>query len=72
MGKRNEEGPKDPRAQKTYNEALEYVRRRQIDAALEAFKKADKQDGAITLAWRSWRKVSTSTRMKFSRGRTMN
>lgn len=39
------EGPTDEKAKKTYKEALEHVRRNQLIAALEAFKKADKQDG---------------------------
>lgn len=37
--------PTNEKAQKTYNEALDYVHRRMKDAALDAFKKADKQDG---------------------------
>ena len=37
-------GPINDKAQKTYKEALDYVHRRMPDAALESFKKADKQD----------------------------
>ena len=44
-----DEGPTNPKAQKTYREALEYVRERRPDAALDAFKKADKQDGGHCL-----------------------
>ena len=40
-----EEGPSNEKAQKTYKEALDFVHRRMTDAALESFKKADKQDG---------------------------
>ena len=45
-----DEGPTNPKAQKTYKEALEYVRERRPDAALDAFKKADKQDGGRCVA----------------------
>jgi len=44
------EGPKDEKAQKTYREALAYLRERNVPAALESFKKADKQDGGHCLA----------------------
>lgn len=44
------EGPTDAKAQKTFKEALGYLRQRRIDAALEDFKKADKQDGGRCLA----------------------
>jgi peroxiredoxin len=44
------EGPTDAKAQKTYKEALDYVRQRRTDAALDEFKKADKQDGGRCLA----------------------
>jgi thiol-disulfide isomerase/thioredoxin len=39
------DGPQDEKAQKTYKEAFEYLRQRKTVAALENFKKADKQDG---------------------------
>jgi thiol-disulfide isomerase/thioredoxin len=39
------EGPADAKAQKTYKEAFEYLKRHMTEAALENFKKADKQDG---------------------------
>jgi thiol-disulfide isomerase/thioredoxin len=44
------DGPKDEKAQKTYREALAYLRQRKLEAALENFKKADKQDGGRCLA----------------------
>jgi thiol-disulfide isomerase/thioredoxin len=37
--------PKDPKAQKTYAEALEWLKQHSYSAALDSFKKADKQDG---------------------------
>ncbi|HKV05534.1 MAG TPA: redoxin domain-containing protein [Candidatus Acidoferrales bacterium] len=39
------DGPSDEKAQKTYQEALKYANQRMIEAALDSFKKADKQDG---------------------------
>jgi len=45
----NAEGPTDAKAQKTYKEALDYLKQRRIDGALENFKKADKQDGGHCL-----------------------
>jgi thiol-disulfide isomerase/thioredoxin len=39
------DGPANDKAQKTYKEGQDYLHRRMKDAALEAFKKADKQDG---------------------------
>ena len=42
---KTEEGPTNEKAQKTYNEALSYQHRRMTEDALDAFKKADKQDG---------------------------
>jgi outer membrane protein assembly factor BamD (BamD/ComL family) len=39
------EGPTNEKAQKTYKEGLEYLHQRAPEAALESFKKADKQDG---------------------------
>jgi peroxiredoxin len=47
---KTDEGPANEKAQKTYKEALDYVHRRMTDAALDAFKKADKQDGGHCLA----------------------
>ncbi|HKW18562.1 MAG TPA: TlpA disulfide reductase family protein [Terriglobales bacterium] len=38
------DGPANEKAQKTYKEALEYLHRRAMGAALDDFKKADKQD----------------------------
>ena len=37
--------PTNPKAQKTYQEALELARKNQIESAFDAFRKADKQDG---------------------------
>jgi len=45
-----DEGPTNEKAQKTYKEASDYLHRRMPDAALETFKKADKQDGGHCLA----------------------
>jgi thiol-disulfide isomerase/thioredoxin len=39
------DGPQDEKAKKTYKEGFEYLRQRKTPAALENFKKADKQDG---------------------------
>jgi peroxiredoxin len=39
------EGPTNEKAQKIYKEGLEYLHQRMTEAALESFKKADKQDG---------------------------
>jgi thiol-disulfide isomerase/thioredoxin len=44
------DGPADEKARKTYKEALEYLKRRMVEAALDSFKKADKQDGGHCLA----------------------
>ncbi len=44
------EGPSDPKAQKTYKEALSYLREHKIESALDNFKKANKQDGGHCLA----------------------
>ncbi len=38
-------GPSDPKAQKTYEEALQLVMKHMDEDALDCFKKADKQDG---------------------------
>lgn len=38
-------GPTDPKAQKTYQQALDWLKQRNVEAALDSFKKADKQDG---------------------------
>jgi len=42
--------PKNPKALKTYHEAFDYVHRHMFDAAIRAFKKADKQDDGHCLA----------------------
>lgn len=44
------EGPTSEKAQKTYNEALEYLQHRMTGSALDAFRKADKQDGGHCMA----------------------
>lgn len=43
-------GPHNEKAQKSYKEALEFVKQRQYGPALDSFKKADKQDGGHCLA----------------------
>lgn len=45
----NAEGPTNEKAQKTYREALDYLKKHMIEAALDQFKKADKQDGGHCL-----------------------
>ncbi len=45
-----DEGPRNEKAKKTYQEALNYQHRHMTDAALDAFKKADKQDGGHCVA----------------------
>src|SRR5215469_8701456 len=45
-------GPTDEKAIKTYKEAMDYLRERKTLAALDAFKKADKQDGGHCAACR--------------------
>jgi thiol-disulfide isomerase/thioredoxin len=49
-GQENTDGPQDEKAKKTYKEAFEYLKQRKTDAALECFKKADKQDGGRCVA----------------------
>ena len=44
------QGPASEKAQKTYKEAVDYLKKRMVDAALDSFKKADKQDGGHCLA----------------------
>jgi thiol-disulfide isomerase/thioredoxin len=44
------EGPADEKAKKTYKEAFEFLKQRRPEAALDNFKKADKQDGGHCLA----------------------
>lgn len=44
------EGPKSEKAQKTYKEAVEYLKKRMVESALDSFKKADKQDEGHCLA----------------------
>jgi len=47
---KTDEGPTNEKARKTYKEAFDYLHRRMRDAALENFKKADKQDNGHCLA----------------------
>ena len=47
---RPNEGPTNEKAQKSYREAEDYLHRRMKSAALDSFKKADKQDGGHCLA----------------------
>lgn len=44
------QGPTDPKAQKTYQEALDYLHKSMYGSALDSFRKADKQDGGHCLA----------------------
>ncbi len=46
----NVQGPASEKAQKTYKEALDYLKKRMVEAALDSFKKADKQDGGHCFA----------------------
>jgi thiol-disulfide isomerase/thioredoxin len=48
-GQDQTDGPMNEKAQKTYKEALDYLHKRMTDAALDSFKKADKQDGGHCL-----------------------
>ena len=45
-----DEGPTNEKAQKTYKEGLGYLHQRMTGAALDSFKKANKQDGGHCLA----------------------
>ncbi|HSY89945.1 MAG TPA: TlpA disulfide reductase family protein [Candidatus Binatus sp.] len=47
---KTETGPSNEKAQKTYKEGMEYLHERRTDAALDSFKKADKQDDGHCLA----------------------
>ena len=47
---RPNEGPTNEKAQKSYREAEDYLHRRIKNAALDSFKKADKQDGGHCVA----------------------
>jgi thiol-disulfide isomerase/thioredoxin/outer membrane protein assembly factor BamD (BamD/ComL family) len=44
------DGPTDPKAQKTYENARDWLKRRDYSSALDDFKKADKQDGGHCVA----------------------
>jgi thiol-disulfide isomerase/thioredoxin len=44
LSQTNDQGPTNEKAQKTYKEAQQYLHQEQTQAALDAFKKADKQD----------------------------
>jgi thiol-disulfide isomerase/thioredoxin len=44
LAQAHDDGPTNEKAQKTYKEANEYLRQRNYEAALDSFKKADKQD----------------------------
>ena len=43
------EGPADEKAQKTYKEAFEYLKKHMMESALDQFKKADRQNGGHCL-----------------------
>ena len=47
---KKDEGPSNEKAQKTYKQAMDCVHHRMVGPALDAFKKADKQDGGQCLA----------------------
>jgi len=47
---KTDEGPASEKAQKTYKEGLEYQRQHRTEAALDSFRKADKQDNGRCLA----------------------
>jgi thiol-disulfide isomerase/thioredoxin len=49
-GQEKAAGPSDEKAQKTYREGLDYLKHGKLLAALDSFKKADKQDGGHCLA----------------------
>jgi thiol-disulfide isomerase/thioredoxin len=49
----SDKGPTDPKAQKTYAEALGWVKEHKSGAALDSFRKADKQDGGHCQACQS-------------------
>ena len=49
-GQEKTDGPQDEKAQKSYKEGMEFLKLRKTDAALDAFKKADKQDGGHCMA----------------------
>jgi thiol-disulfide isomerase/thioredoxin len=50
LAQTNTEGPTEEKAQKAYKEALEHLKQHKTEAALDSFKKADKQDGGHCLA----------------------
>jgi thiol-disulfide isomerase/thioredoxin len=50
LGQDSAEGPTNEKAQKTYREALDYQHHHQEEAALDGFKKADKQDDGHCVA----------------------
>jgi len=67
------QGPTNEKAQKTYKQASEYLQRHMTQSALDAFKKADKQDGGHCLACqkamieygillRDWKTAETAAR----------
>jgi peroxiredoxin len=47
---KTDDGPTNEKAQKTYKEGLNYLHQRMVNAALDSFKKANKQDGGHCLA----------------------
>ena len=49
-GQDKSDGPQDPKAQKTYNEGMEFLKHDKVADALDKFKKADKQDGGHCVA----------------------
>jgi thiol-disulfide isomerase/thioredoxin len=49
-GQNKPDAPRDEKAQKTYNEGMEFLKHDKVADALDKFKKADKQDGGRCLA----------------------
>ncbi len=50
LGQETTEGPTNEKAQKTYKEGLQFLEKDRTEAALDSFKKADKQDGGHCVA----------------------
>jgi len=50
MAQVKSDGPTEEKAQKTFEKAQKYLHERHKEAALDEFKKADKQDGGHCLA----------------------
>lgn len=66
-----QEGPTDQKARKAFKEAFDYLRERKLEAALDSFKKANKEDGGhcrpclskiidLALELRDWKSAQTA------------